>query len=65
MSYIITAKESHQKNLFIANKINYSRIKNGIEYIYECSYDLPLNESNKDILVTLIKYKEFNIEKIK
>ena len=38
MSYIITSKESHKKNLFFAfdnsnNKVVYRKIEDGIEYI--------------------------------
>ena len=67
MSYIITAKKSHQKNLFnefdtSVNKVLHSITKDAKECVYEYAHDLHLNESNKDILVTLVKYKEINIE---
>ena len=40
----------------------YSVTKDAQECVYEYAHDLPLNESNIDILVTLVKYKEINIE---
>ena len=67
MSYIITAKELHQKNLFNVfdtsiNKVIHSITRDGKEYVYEYVHDLPLNEIDKEILLTVVKYKEINIE---
>lgn len=66
MGFIITAKESHQSYLFEEfnksnNKITYVTEKDNIQYTYEYAHNLSLNESNKEILVNMVKYKEIDL----
>ena len=66
MGFIITAKESHQSYLFEEfnksnNKITYVTKKDNIQYTYEYAHNLSLNESNKEILVNMVKYKEIEL----